>query len=154
TAPALAGLEDLGGKEIYVRQSSSYYEHLVALNQKLKPKIKLTAADEDLEDEDLLEMVNAGLLPMVVVDDHKANFWAQVFDKITVRDDLAVNTGGQVASAVRKNSPLLLTELNGFLKTHGKRTAFGNQIFRRYLRSTKYVKNATSEEEMEKFQKV
>lgn len=56
-------------------------------------------------------MVNAGLLPMAVVDDHKANFWAKVFDRIEVRSDLAVNTGGQIGWAIRKNSPLLLTEV-------------------------------------------
>jgi membrane-bound lytic murein transglycosylase MltF len=154
SAPPLKTIEDLGGKEIHVRRSSSYYEHLIALNKKLKPKIKLKAADEDLEDEDLLEMVNAGLLPMVIVDDHKAKFWAQVFDKIKVREDLVVHAGGQVAWAVRKNSPLLLAEINSFLKTQGRQKGLINMVMRRYLRSTKYVKNATSEKEMEKFQKV
>lgn len=147
-------MDDLGGKEIFVRRSSSYYEHLVALNKSLKPKIILKAAEEEMEDEDLVEMVNAVLLPMAVVDDHKAHFWAQVFDDIIVREDLAVHTGGRIAWAVRKNSPLLLAEINDFLKNHVKKTGLGNILLRRYLRSTKYVKNVLSEKEMKQFQRV
>jgi len=154
SAPPLKVLNDLGGKEIFVRRSSSYYEHLVALNKTLKPKIILKAAEEEMEDEDLLEMVNAVLLPMAVVDDHKAHLWAQVFDDITVREDLAVHTGGRIAWAVRKNSPLLLAEVNDFLKNHVKKTGLGNILLRRYLRSTKYVKNALSEKEMKQFRRV
>jgi len=153
-APALSKIEDLGGKELYVRKSSSYYEHLLGLNKRLKKKIILKAAEEDLEDEDLLEMVNAGLLPMAIVDDHKAEFWAQVFDNIIVRTDLAVNTGGRIASAVRKNSPLLLAELNGFIHSYIKKTGLINIVVQKYLKSTKYVKNATAQQEMQKYLKV
>ena len=150
-APALHKIEDLGGKEIYVRRSSSYHEHLLGLNRRLKKKIILKAAEEDLEDEDLLEMVNAGLLPLAIVDDHKAEFWAQVFDSIKVRTDLAVNTGGRIASAVRKNSPLLLAELNAFIHSHVKKTGLINVLLQRYLKSTRYVKNATAQKEMQKY---
>lgn len=154
SAPPLNVMEDLGGKELFVRRSSSYYEHLVALNKTFKQKIILKAAEEEMEDEDLLEMVNAGLIPMVVVEDHKAHFWIQIFDDITVREDLAVNTGGRVAWALRKNSPLLLAEVNDFLKNHVQRTGLGNIILRRYLRSTRHLKNALSEREIEQFQRV
>ena len=37
-----------------------------------------------LEDDDILEMVNAGLMPITVVDDYLAQFWQQVFTDITV----------------------------------------------------------------------
>ena len=87
-APTLGPLDDLAGKEIHVRASSSYHESLQRLNKSFKKArkapLKLTLADENLEDEDLLEMVNAGLIPMVVVDSHKAQFWAQIFDDLKV----------------------------------------------------------------------
>ena len=158
SAPQLNFLDDLGAQEIYVRRSSSYYEHLVELNIKLKAAgkqtIKLKAGDEELEDEDLLEMVSAGLLPMVVVDDHKAVFWAQVFKNLTVRTDLSIYEGGRIAWAVRKNSPMLLAEINSFIDKQVKKRGLGNIVLRRYLRSTKYVKNAFSKSEMEKFNQV
>jgi membrane-bound lytic murein transglycosylase MltF len=82
-APPVNSKQDLSGLEIYVQESSSYYQSLMALNAELvkngKDKINIQLANEYLEDEDLLEMVNAGLLPMVVVDNHKAKFWAQIF---------------------------------------------------------------------------
>jgi membrane-bound lytic murein transglycosylase MltF len=65
-----------------------------------------------------------------------------------------INAGGQIAWAVRKNSPKLISEINAFLKTHKKGTEFGNIIFQRYLKSTKYVTNATAAEEMEKYNRV
>ena len=73
------------GKEVFVRKSSSYYESLVALNHRLtaegKPVVVIKDAPPALEDEDLLEMLNAGLLPLVIVDKHKADFWKQVFPR-------------------------------------------------------------------------
>jgi Predicted soluble lytic transglycosylase fused to an ABC-type amino acid-binding protein len=78
--------------------------------------IKLTAADENLEDEDLLEMVGAGLLPFAVVDDHVAQIWAKIFKSITVRPDIVINDKGTIAAALRKNSPLFKSVLNRFLK--------------------------------------
>ena len=122
SSPELASLDDLGGKEIFVRRSSSYHESLVRLNETFradgKPEVVLTSADEYLEDEDLLEMVNAGLLPMVVVDSTKAEFWSQIFDDLEPRPDLAVSTGGEIAWAVRKDSPQLQDVVNEFVSTH------------------------------------
>ena len=95
----MKNLDDLAGKEIHVRRSSSYYESLVQLNQSFrqagKPKMNLVLADEIFEDEDLLEMVNAGLIPMIVMDSHKAEFWEQIFDHIEVHPDVAVRSGDQ-----------------------------------------------------------
>jgi len=154
-APTLATIDDLAGKEIMVRKSSSYYTHLLALNETLKAKglqeITLLPADETLEDEDLMEMVNAGLLTMVIVDDHKALIWAKIFDNLKVRSDLAVNQGGQIGWAVRKNSPLLLAEINQFIATHGVTTSFGAEIKRKYFGSTKIIKNAYSPQDRAEF---
>ncbi|MEN8781738.1 MAG: lytic transglycosylase F [Desulfobacterales bacterium] len=158
SAPSVTGLDDLAGKIIFVRRSSSYYESLSQLNDRLKkngrPEVKLVPADETLEDEDLLEMVNAGLIPMIVADSHKAHFWTQVFDDITVHDDIAVRTGGDIAWMYRKNSPKLAAVVNTFAAGHKKGTLFGNLMLERYLRDTKYVKNSLSGQELDKFTKM
>ena len=154
-APPVAGVDDLAGKEVHVRKSSSYYGSLMQLNHVFKkagrPPIKLVFADEMFEDEDLLEMVNAGLIPMIVVDSHKALFWEQIFDEIKVHTDIAVRTGGEIAWAFRKNSPKLKSLVNAFVKNHKKGTLLGNMLFKRYLRDTKYVQNSASEQELKKF---
>jgi membrane-bound lytic murein transglycosylase MltF len=148
-------VQDLAGQEVFVRKSSSYYESLLRLNSELqqagKPAVRLKLAPETLEDEDLLEMVNAGLIRFVVVDSHKATFWAQIFPQIRLHPDATVRTGGEIAWAFRKGSPKLKAAVNRFLVTHKKGTSFGNQIFQRYLRSTKFVRNAHEPEELAKY---
>jgi len=153
--PRISSIDDLAGKEIHVRRSSSYYESLIQLNmtfkQAGKPQMKLIPADETFEDEDLLEMVNAGLIPMIVMDSHKARFWEQIFDNIKVHPDIALRTGGEIAWAFRKNSPKLKAVVNEYVKGHKKGTMLGNILFKRYLKNTKYVKNSVSEQEMKKY---
>jgi len=138
-----------------VRKSSSYYESLVALNQKFaaaqKPPLTLQEAPETLEDEDLLEMLNAGLIALIIVDKHKADFWKQIFPQLTVHDTVVVRTGGEVAWAMRTGSPQLKAALDDFVTRHKVGTATGNQLLTRYLKNVQYVKNAASEEERKKF---
>ena len=148
-SPQVASLDDLSGNEVFVRKSSSYYESLVALNKKFaaakKPLVRLKECPESLEDEDLLEMVNAGLIGLIVVDKHIADFWKQILPQLTVHDDIAVRTGGEIAWAIRKNSPQLKAALDDFATRNKSGTAIGNQLLTRYLKNVKYVKNAASE---------
>lgn len=157
-SPRIGSLQDLAGQEIFVRRSSSYYASLVGLNARLEREglreIVLVPAPENLEDEDLLEMLSAGLVKILVVDSHKAVFWKKIFTSLTLHPDLAVRTGGSIAWAIRKGSPQLKTALGGFVKTHGDNTVFGRVTLQRYLQSTKYVKTATGEAEMRKFRAV
>jgi membrane-bound lytic murein transglycosylase MltF len=156
-SPSIMSAQDLSGQEVFVRKSSSYYESLVGLNAQLqkagKPAVRLKLAPDALEDEDLLEMVNAGLIRLVVVDSHKAQFWAQIFPKIRLHPEAAVRTDGDIAWAFRKGSPKLRAAVNRFVATHKQGTSFGNQVFNRYLRSTKFVKNALDPEEVVKYER-
>ncbi len=155
SSPDVKNLEQLSGKTVFVRRSSSYYESLQRLNASfakasLLPVI-LQEAPEALEDEDLLEMLNAGLIPLIVVDRHKALFWKQVFPKIQVHDDIVLRDGGSIAWAVRKDNPQLLAVLNNFVKNNRQGSTLGNMILLRYLKSATYVKNAAANRERAKF---
>ena len=125
-APPINIIDDLAGKEVHVRRSSSYYNSLIRLNTSFKksgkPQVKLILADETFEDEDLLEMVNAGLIPMIVMDSHKAEFWRQIFGNVSVHQNIAVRVGGATAWAFRKNSPKLKAVVNDYIKGHRKGT--------------------------------
>ena len=155
TSPPIRSVEDLSGKKILVRASSSYFEHLARLNVRLakerKPRVRIERAPEHLEDEDLLEMVNAGLIPYVIVDSHKAKFWAKILKHIKVHDDIAINRGGRIAWAFRHRSPELKAAVNLFVKRARKGTLFGNTTFAKYLENTRWVENATSKSEMARF---
>ncbi|MGD8883935.1 MAG: lytic transglycosylase F [Desulfobacterales bacterium] len=154
-APAIATPDDLAGKEIHVRKSSSYYESLIQLNTRFKNNgkapLKIVLADEYLEDEDLLEMMNAGLIPMIVIDSHKGEFWAKVFKDLTLHPNIKVRTGGQIAWAIRKNSPQLKSVVNRFIEAHKKGTLKGNILYRRYLENTRWVRNALADKEFRRF---
>jgi membrane-bound lytic murein transglycosylase MltF len=149
-----AAPEELSGREVFVRRSSSYNESLRLLNESLtrsgKPPVIIRDAPEALEDDDVLEMVNAGLVEMTIVDDFVAEFWQQVFPDINVSRNAAVRTGGEIAVGVRKDNPKLLNAVNRWIKEYGPQTAFGNMMKRRYLEDTKYVKNAADETERKK----
>jgi membrane-bound lytic murein transglycosylase MltF len=157
-SPRVATLDDLGGKEVFVRQSSSYWDSLEALNERLKaegkPEVILVPAPEKLEDEDLLEMLNAGLIKLVIVDSHKAEFWRKIFPKLVLHPEVAVRKGGSIAWAIRKGSPKLEAELDAFVRTHGEKSAFGRTVLQRYLKDTRYVKEAASDVELRKFKAV
>lgn len=154
-SPPLNVVDDLSGKEVFVRKSSSYYEHLRALSEGFekagKPPVKLRLAPESLEDEDLLQMLNAGIVQFVVVDEMKAQLWKQVLPKITVRGDLRVNSAGAYAWMTRENSPLLLQAINSFIKRFPKGDASRAEVLRKYLKSSKYVRGSTSPQELQKF---
>lgn len=153
--PALASLNDLSGMEVFVRRSSSYYESLEGLNASLKTtgraEAVITTVDENLEDEDLLEMVNSGLIPATVVDSHLAEFWQQIFANLRVHENLVLRTGGSIAWAVRKNNPRLKEVMNEFVKGHKKGTTFGNILIKRYLKDTSYLRNVLSATEIQRF---
>ena len=154
-SPPISSMDDLAGQEVYVRKSSSYYESLLELNKNFKQSgkkpVKLILADENLEDEDLLEMLNAGLIPIIIVDQHKAEFWLKIFSKIQVHNDIAVRSGGEIAWAFRKNSPKLKSVINEFVKKNRKGTLIGNMLFMKYLQKGEYVENALSPKELKKY---
>ena len=159
TGPAAAGvtgLDDLVSSEIHIRRSSSYFEHLSGLNRARRKagqeEIPIVEADEVLEDYDLLEMVNAGLIPAVIVDSHKAALWAQVFENITVHQDLAINEGGSIAWAARRNNPKLMAAINGFVKVAKKGTLLGNILIKRYLASTDWIDDVRSGEAQKRYE--
>jgi len=154
--PAVENLDSLSGKQIHVRPSSSYYEHIVQLNksfkQRDKPPLEIIEASEYMEDSDLLEMVNAGLIPMIVVDDHKARFWGQIFKKIKLHPEVAFNTGGSIGWAIRKDSPKLKKIMDEFVSKNQKGTLMGNILFKRYLKDNQWARNALGPEEQKKLE--
>jgi len=156
TAPASA--EGLSGAKVHVRRSSSYYSSLVRLNTRLKAlgkaPVEIVPADENLEDEDILEMVNAGLIPATIVDSHIATFWKQIFETIELHPDVRVREGGEVAWAIRKDSPQFKQVVDAFIAKNRKGSATGNDILNRYLKSTKWVKNATADADMKRLREV
>ncbi len=156
SAPAIKSLEDLSGQTIYVRQSSSYRESVEILNEKLisqgKAPVEIELLSELLEDDDLIEMVDGGLLPWAIVDDYKIQFWDGVFTRLKVREDLVFREGGRIAWAFRKDSPKLAEAVNAFLKKNREGTLLGNVLRNRYVRDFDWAANALDKEDYKRLE--
>ena len=154
-APAINTVDDLAGKQVGVREKSLQFDSLTELNARFKKEGKAEIAIKTvplaMEDEDILEMVNSGLLKATVVDETIADFWKMVLPDLNVQPKAVVRSGGDVAWAVRKNSPKLLEVLNPLITANKQGTLFGNEILRKYLKNAKFAKSATSDAEIKKF---
>ena len=146
--PDIATTDDLSGKEVFVRESSSYYESLLQLNVRFaregKAPVVLTPAPEEFEDEDLMEMASVDLVDVLVVDNHKAWFWQRIWPMLRLHPTVTLRSGGEIAWAIRKDSPELKAFLNKFLATNGRDSLNARMIFRRYLLNAQYVRNASA----------
>lgn len=155
TAPPITSVDDLSGKEIFVRKLSRYWPRLEEINQRFRqegrPEMILKEADNNLEDEDVLNIVSAGMAGITVMDDLVAGLWGNVFENLTVHNDLALATDDRIGWAVQKNTPKFVGLMNEFIKSHGVGTSFGNTILQRYLKDTKWATNNTKPTEMERF---
>jgi len=153
-SPKLARIEDLGGHEIHVRRSSSYYSSLEKLNQSLraagKPETRIVTVPEALEDEDLMDMVGAGMIPLTVVDEWKAKAWASIHKRLRPRPELALTDGESIGWALRPGAPKLLALVNEFIARHpGSR----EQRMKAYPQYLSRLKNATADEDWKRFER-
>jgi len=156
-APPVGRVDDLAGKEVYLRESMVTKQGVDRFNDELAkkglPPVKVRPAPEELADEDILEMVNAGLVQTTIAFDYVAEFWKQVFPKIVLNRGAAVKTDGRIAMMVRKDSPQLKKELNMFLVRYPEGSAQRNSLLQKYLKSVKYAKAATAKTEVAKFER-
>src|SRR5262245_2474295 len=153
--PPVNDVQDLAGREIYVRMSDVSSKNVDEFNAKLaaagKPPVKIRPAPEVLSDEDILEMVSAGMVQATLVDDYIAEFWKQVFPKIVINKSAVVRSDAQTAMMVRKGSPKLVAQLNKFLAKYPEGSTTRNVLFQKYLKNVKYAKGATSSAERQRF---
>ncbi len=155
-APEIASLDDLSGKTVHVRKSSSYYASLAALNERFrgagKPEAKLVLVPDALEDEDMLEMVNAGLLETIVVDDWKAKMWAQILPKVKVRDGIVLRPPTPRGWAIRKDSPQLHAVLNEFYVGWAQKQGVIPYRQQQYMKTIKALNSAAAAADQKRFE--
>jgi len=155
-SPDLKTLDDLSGKRVHVRKASSYYESLEKQNERLqkdkKAPITLIPVPDSLEDEDLMEMLDAGLIELLFVDDWKAHMWAQVLPKLKVRNDLVLRADAKTGWAIRKNSPKLAAEIDDFFKNWAMKQGVANYRMNVYMKKVKELKDPTTTAEYKRFQ--
>jgi membrane-bound lytic murein transglycosylase MltF len=151
----VSSFDGLAGKPIYVNPLTTYYDNLNSVSEAQqkagKAPLDIRAADKNLFDDDLIEMVNAGLIPATVTNKGRAELWAQVLPNVKSHPELMVAKQAQTAWVMRKNNPQFQQLVDEFVQSHAVGTSFGNTLLHRYLQNTKWIRNSTSTEEMQKF---
>src|SRR5215470_635346 len=154
-SPDLKSLDDLAGKTVHVRKASSYYESLQALNERFKrdgkPEIQLIFVPDSLEDEDMMEMLDAGLIELMVVDDWKARMWSIVLPKTKVRTDLVLRADAKTGWAIRKDSPKLKAEIDDFFRNWAMKQGVADYRMNSYMKRVKELKDPTASAEYKRF---
>lgn len=157
TSPVLATLDDLAGKEVHVRPASSYFDSLNRLNEVFrksgKPMMVLRKVPDSLEDEDMMEMLNAGIINIIVVDDWKAAIWADALKNLQVHESLKVHEGGRIGWAFRAGSPQLAAVVNEFFVFQRNTLGSATQRVAAYQKYMKTLKNPTAESDWQRFEK-
>ena len=127
----LSRLEDLSGRNVYYFSNTIPFENLRRLSEDLqrdrKPPIHLTPAAPDLQIEDVLEMVNAGLVPMTIAEDKIAQYWARVLPNLKIHSQIVV-AASPLAWSVQQNTPQLKSVVNEFIQDHKIGTLYGNTV--------------------------
>ena len=157
SVPPLESVEALAGRTVHVREASSYHESLVNLNARFRasgrPEVRMLLVPDALEDEDMLEMTDAGLIDVMIIDDWKAKMWAPVLPKVRV-NDVALREAGSVGWGIRKGSPQLADAIADFDRGFGRTRASYEYRLKQSMRRVKQTKNPTQSAEWRRFQEV
>ncbi|TWI53452.1 membrane-bound lytic murein transglycosylase MltF [Pseudomonas duriflava] len=152
----LGRLEQLSGRQVVLPVGSAAEAPLRELNQqlikrKLKP-IKLESVDPSLAVEDVLEMVNAGIFPLAVVEQPIAERWAKILPKLRVERRLVVAKQQDMTWVVRRGSPNLRTSLNHFLADY--RLPSSDAAFQQAYQRMHKVRNPLGKDDHERLVEV
>lgn len=153
----LTSIDDLSGKTVHVRPASSYHESVKALNERLaasgKPLVELVLLPDAIEDEDMLEMLNTGMFPTMVMDDWKARLWTRQLPRIKLHETLVLRADSHNGWAIRKGSIGLQRELEDFF-AQAQRRHLPLIRYRNLEHYVKGLKNNISSQEKKKFEQL
>lgn len=153
--PPLDTLADLAGRALHVRTGSSFFEHVLEWNNIFAIQgldtIQIVELEEKLEDETVLELIDAQLIPMTIMEENKARFWSQALDSVQLHPAVAIDEDGEIAWAVQPESYALKEVLDGFIEDNRKGTLMGNILFNRYLKNEQRLQGLLEQKGLDRF---
>jgi len=156
SAPLVQAIEDLAGKEMVVKRSSSFHDSLLALNQRFEAEgrqpVDIRLLPEDLETEDILDMVAAGIMPMTLIDDHIGRIWAPVLKGLVLHGNIVFRDNAVTAYAVRHDTPELKQLLDAFVIESRNAGTSLDRKFHQHARRIKQLANSRGGSEHDRFQ--
>jgi membrane-bound lytic murein transglycosylase MltF len=148
-------IADLAGRTVYVQPGWGRSKTLRRINARLTvmqlPPLQIITTNAFLTSEDVLELVNAGIFELTIVESHIAALWGQMLPQIQIFDPVDISEPTPIAWIVRKNCPLLKDSLNHFLKTRRPGSRFGNIYYDQYFRNLRLIRNPLAPTDRAKF---
>jgi membrane-bound lytic murein transglycosylase MltF len=154
-SPPLNSLADLADKEVYVRRGSDFEISLARVNDSLMKaghrSIRIREVDPYFEIEDVLQVVDAGIIPYAVSYERMANLWSDVLDSLQVYPNIALKEDVSLHWVVRKNTPKFKARVDKFVAENHVGTRMGNIWYKRYMtpERLKHVQSAKSRKQFE-----
>jgi membrane-bound lytic murein transglycosylase MltF len=149
-APAIRSIADLAGQHVFVRENTSFQASLIRLNESLRKSgrkpMYIDFTDPYLESEDILAMVNEGMIPFTIVPEDLGTLWSNAYTHLKVYNNIAVDSNQSYGWAFRKNSPKLKSVVNQFVSKIRRGTTTGNMIYDKFLKNKGRLRNANSRE--------
>lgn len=154
-APRIATRDDLAGKTVHVRPVTSYFTHLEDWNHDFKKRglkpMKLAKLPDDLADEDVLEMINAGLIDFAIADSWIAEVWRTPLPHMRIHKDITIARDVQAGWALRPKSPLLMAEVNDFVQNQINKKGLAQVAIRRAKLNAAPLKSHRGDAEVKRF---
>jgi membrane-bound lytic murein transglycosylase MltF len=153
SSPKLTSLADLAGKEVYMHKGSSYESAIIKLSDSLvriglKP-IVVKPVDPYLETEDMLELVNAGVIPYTAAVEDIARLWSNTLDSLVLYDKIPLVRNISYGWVFRKGSPKLKAAADKFIAKNRKGTLIGNMLYNKYVTNEKILRGMHSKKTIE-----
>ena len=140
-SPEIGTAEDLSGKEVHVRKSSTYFETLTALNEKLaaagKRQVSIIVVPEDWETDTILQAVSKGEMVYTVADDLLANIHTAYWENLVVGP--AISGERELAWAVRPGDTKLRKAIDDVFRELRRKPDF-NVLRKKYFEAERSLK--------------
>jgi membrane-bound lytic murein transglycosylase F len=140
-SPEIKSAEDLAGKEVHVRKSSTYWQSLLELNEKLRaagrPEVVLKAVPEDWETDTILQAVSKGEMVYTLADELLSSVHTAYWDNLVVGP--AVSAERDLAWAVRPGDVELKKAIDEVFRDLRKKPDF-NILRKKYFEAERTLK--------------
>jgi membrane-bound lytic murein transglycosylase F len=123
-------IEQLQGKKIHVWKGSSFYEHILKINDNLDLNLSIVPTEGEVISEELIRKVSEGEIDYTIADENVAKIDLNYYDNIDI--SLKLSEEQEIAFAVRKGTGTLLDTLNHWLNDKNNRSTIG-EVKRKYF---------------------
>jgi membrane-bound lytic murein transglycosylase MltF len=144
-APAVTSLPDLSGRRIHIQSGWQDSKTLRRIDARLRvkglPPLEKIPVNGFLTSEDIMELINSGVLDLSIVESHIARLWSSAYPDIRILEFPEISAYTPISWAVRKDNPDLKASLNQFLQSRRRGSRFGNIYYRQYFTATDWISN-------------